>query len=486
MKYLCLGAVLAALLPACLSAQNLPQSTPPPFSLLRCTPLPEPRQMHGSAVVGSRLYIMGGILNHGGWTPSVISAPIMEGGALGSWRLERSLPEIRNYISQSVEVVNDRVYIIGGGVAATTNTQEEDLQRARDVIWTSVKADGSLDEWKRSEEFLKVPTSCIATASTDRHLFVLGGSTQEGVSAETYVCDFDSKGAPVKWRSNTPLPVPLWFHGAAALEDRIYVWGGLTQKSKDAINPKVYSASISDDGTIGAWREETPMPAATYSSSFCGFNDYLVGVAGRYKGGVFTNAIWFARLQDGKVGPWTVLNTDLEARVYHALGLDKIHGYVYVSGGQYKDANTQGFGRMLATIQAFQISQPRQQRLEVAKTAPVSSSPSSQKEELSMLSVEAALAKAKQTSAKVVVLFYSPEVPACKRFWDDVVNTSAFRGAVSGYIVAVCDVAKEGPSVAARYGIFKVPAVAVLDSNGNLIQANLRLKTLEDLKSVLK
>lgn len=228
------------------------------------------------------------------------------------------------------------------------------------------------------------------------------------------------------------------------------------------------------------------MPAATYSSSFCGFNDYLVGVAGRYQGGVFTNAIWFARLQDGKVGPWTVLNTDLEARVYHALGLDKIHGYVYICGGQYKDANTQGFGRMLATIQAFQISQPRQQRLEVAKTAPVSSSPSSQKDGLSMLSVEAALAKAKQTSAKVVVLFYSPEVPACKRFWDDVVNTSAFREAVSGCIVAVCDVAKEGPSMAARYGIFKVPAVAVLDSNGNLIQANLRLKTLEDLKSVLK
>ncbi len=475
----------ATVLACCLTvfAQNLPQATPPPFSLLQCTRLPIPRQMHGAAVVGARLYIMGGIANVGGWTNSVLSAPIMQGGSLGTWREERPMPENRNYISQSIEVVNDRIYVIGGGVAETTNTQEENLTRAKDVLWTRVNADGTLQEWKRSDPFTQVPTSCIATSSNDKHLFVLGGSTESGVSDQTFVCDLDASGAPVNWRAARPLPTPLWFHGAAILEDRLYVWGGLIEKANQAISSKVYPALVQDDGTLGPWQEETPMPAATYSSAFCGFNDYLVAVGGRYKGAVYTNAIWYARLQNGKVASWQVLNTDLEARVYHALGLDKLHGYVYITGGQYKDVNTQGFGRMLSTVQAFQISQPRQQRLELPRLTPSATAVSATQG--TFLSYTAAIGMAKQSGKKVLVLFYSPEVPGCKRFWDDVVQTPAFASLTRDYVVAVYDTTKEPNSVPAQYGIFKVPSAVILDSDGKLIRSELRLRTVDDLKRLL-
>ncbi|MGC8741311.1 MAG: Kelch repeat-containing protein [Candidatus Sumerlaeaceae bacterium] len=463
--------------------QNLPQTTPRPFSLLRCSSLPSPRQMHGAAVVGARLYVMGGIANIGGWTNSVLSAPIMQGGALGTWRQERPMPEMRNYISQSVEVVNDRIYVIGGGVAPTTSTQENDLQRANDVLWTRVNADGTLQDWKRSQPFTQVPTSCIATSSNDKHLFVLGGSTESGITDQTFVCDLDATGAPANWRAALPLPTPLWFHGAAILDDRLYIWGGLVEKSKDAINSKVFSAAVHDDGTIGPWLEETPMPAATYSSAFCGFNDYLVGVAGRYKGAVFTNAIWFARVQENKVGPWQVLNTDLEARVYHALGLDKVHGYVYIVGGQYKDVNTQGFRRMLATVQAFQISQPCQQRLDLPP--PPASTAAAASVQGALVSYTTALSAAKQSGKKVLVLFYSPEVPACKRFWDEIVQSPMFASLTRDYIVAVYDTTKEPSTVPAQYGIFKVPSGAVLDRHGQLVRTELRLRSMDDLKRLL-
>jgi hypothetical protein len=470
-------------------AQNLPQSTPPPFALLSCTRLPIPRQMHGAAVVGARLYVMGGISNVGGWTPSVISAPIMQGGALGSWRDERPMPEMRNYISQSVEVVNDRIYVVGGGVAPTTNTLEKDLVRANDVLWTQVNADGTLQEWRRSAPFTQTPTSCIATSSNDKHLFVLGGSAESGILDQTWVCDLASDGSPTNWRAASPLPTPLWFHGAAILEDRLYVWGGLTARSKEAINSKVYSALVNDDGTLGVWREETPMPAATYSSAFCGFNDYLVSIGGRYKGAIFTNAIWYARLQNGQVGQWNVLNTNLEARVYHALGLDKLHGYVYIMGGQYKDANTQGFGRMLATVQAFQITQPKQARLEVARAtsaaAGQAASGSASTGAQAFLSLTAAQNAAKSSGKKVLVLFYSPEVPACKRFWDEVVTKPSFASLTRDVVVAVYDTTKEPADVPARYGLFKVPSAALIESDGTLIKNTLRLKTADDLKPLL-
>jgi hypothetical protein len=124
------AAVLVALTAMCVhvGAQNLPVATPAPFSLMRCTSLPLPREMHGAAVVGARLYVMGGIPNLGGWTTSVISAPIMQGGALGTWREETPLPDMRSYISQSVEVVNDRIYIIGGGAGGHH-------QHARESAW---------------------------------------------------------------------------------------------------------------------------------------------------------------------------------------------------------------------------------------------------------------------------------------------------------------------------------------------------------------
>lgn len=474
-----------------LSAQNLPSSTPKPFSLLRCTPLPAPWQMHGAAVVGQRLYVMGGIRNVGGWTTAVVSAPILAGGTLGSWREERPLPENRSYISQSVEVVNDRIYIIGGATAPTTNTLEENLQRANDVLWTRVQSDGTLGEWQRSQPFTMTPTSCIATSSNDKHLFVLGGRTQEGISDKVFVCDLGQDGSPQHWRATSPLPTPLWFHGAAILEDRLYVWGGLTQPSKDAINPKVFSALVREDGAIGPWQEETPMPAATYSSAFCGFNDYLVGVAGRYQGAVYTNAIWYTRLHAGRLGAWAVLNTDLEARVYHALGLDKIHGYVYITGGQYKDINVpQGaMGRLLANVQAFQITQPRQQRLEVQPTAPsAASSPpptASNAPAVQPLDLASAQERARRTGQKILVLFYSPEVPACKRFWDEVVSQPAFSRVTHGYHVAVCDVSRQNQTDAARYSIFKVPAAVILDPRGTVVKSTLRLRTLEDVRALL-
>jgi len=416
----------------------------------------------------------------------------MQGGALGTWREETPLPDMRSYISQSVEVVHDRIYIIGGGLAATTNTLENQLGRANDVLWTRVNSDGTLEPWKRSQPFTNDPCACTATSSNDRHLFVLGGSANSGITDRTSVCDLDKDGAPVNWRPALPLPTPLWFHGAAVLEDRIYVWGGLTQRANTSINSKVYCAAVMEDGSLGAWREETPMPAATYSSAFCGFNGYLVGVGGRYKGGIYTNAIWYARLQDGRVGQWTVLNTDLEARLYHALGLDKLHGYVYVMGGQFKDANTRGFGRMLSAVQAFQITQPPQQRLEVARSARPASAATSAASPASaaaaqgsLLDLRSALTSAKQSGRKALVLFYSPEVPACKHLWDSVVQTSAFSSATAGYVVAAYDTTKESDDALRRYSIYKVPSAAVLDGDGNLLNSTLRLKTLDDVKALI-
>src|SRR5262249_53312969 len=93
-------------------AQNQVQPPTPMMHLKQCTRLPSARQMHGCAVIGTRLYTFGGAVNLTGWENSVISADILADGNLGTWREERAMPERRSYIGTSIELVNNRIYII--------------------------------------------------------------------------------------------------------------------------------------------------------------------------------------------------------------------------------------------------------------------------------------------------------------------------------------------------------------------------------------
>lgn len=468
------GLVVLCAARAC--AEDLARNAPPVFSLLRCTKLPLLTQMHGCAVVGTRLYVIAGNTRPDGWLNFVRSAEIQKDGRLGDWRDERPLPEMRHYINQSVEVVNNRIYVIGGAIADQPLALDNQTRRASNVLWTTVGADGTLSEWKASEPFTASPASCIATCSDEKRLYVVGGSSDSGISTEVTVGDLAADGSPANWRKGTPLPTPLWFHGSAIIDDTMYVWGGLTARSSESISAKTFSATVSADGTVGAWREESPMPYPTYSAAFCGFNDYLVAIGGRYKGAVFTNAIWYARIENKRVGQWQLLNTDLDTRVYHSLGLDKSRGFVYVTGGQYK-STTQALGNLLDTVQAFQISQPQQAKLDVSAAAP----PAGVKFR-SLLEARSAAAK---SGKQILAFFYSPEVPGCKRFWDSVIATPEFQAAVQQYELAMFDVSKDDPSICSRYGVFKFPSLAILSANGDMVRMSYTMRTMDNVKELL-
>ena len=249
------------------------------FSLPKVGTLPTPTMMHGCAVVGKRLYIIAGNFDPsaagrpepGGWTADVWSAEISSQMQLANWRKEQPLPERRAYITNAVQVVNDRIYVVGGSTAAEQNSTEDQTVITQDVVWTTVGADGVLAPWKRSQPFPGRSISCTSTCATDRSLLVLGGHSMQEVSDVVLAAHFAPDGSLGNWREVAKLPTPLWFHGSAILEDRIYVWGGLTTQKASDTSDKVYSAQLAPDGRIGAWEPETPMPyGGVYSSAFSG------------------------------------------------------------------------------------------------------------------------------------------------------------------------------------------------------------------------
>ena len=113
-----------------------------------------------------------------------------------------------------------------------------------------------------------------------------------------------------------------------------------------------------------------------------------------------------------------ILNSDLEARVYQSAGLDRTRGIVMVTGGRYK-TDTDKTGKLLDTVQAFAISQPAEAKI-TAGSAPAGA-PQPAASVLSLPTLRQLFAK--PPGKPILVYFYAPEVPACKRAWDNVVGS---------------------------------------------------------------
>lgn len=482
--------ILVCLASQMIEAQNL--------SVPRCSNLPAGVQMHGTAVVGNRLFVFGGETDTPGvgrsWSNQVLSAKILPNGTLDSWKSERSLPEYRAYAS--VEVVNNRIYVIGGSIYAGPKANENDFAYALTVLWTVIQPDGSLSQWKISQPMLQGGASCTATCSSDSQLFVIGGTSRGdgkgGKVLDTIIAaDFDTEGAPRNWRQVSKLSKPLWFEGASVLDERLYVWGGLSTLDPTSVNSDVFSAPVTRQGQLGEWQREKGMPSGVYCSAFCGFNDYLIAIGGRFSGGQPTNSIWYAHLKDKRIEEWKQVNTDLEARVYHSLGLDKSQGWIFVTGGSTIHVSGQKGAPLTNAVQAFQLPQPPEAKLDlrqalaaspqapsldqaVAGKAPL---PSSNPEDL-----DQALAQAQSAKKPLLAFFYSPQAPACKRFWESVASSPAFAALARSHVVAHIDVTRADQQPHCfKYSIFKVPAIVQFDSQGKAVRTSTQLRQPEDL-----
>lgn len=479
-RFTCTCAILILLgFAATATAQQPPAA--PLFRLKQCTELPEGRQMHGAAVIGPRLYVFGGATNQGGWENSVISAEITSDGNLAPWRVETAMPERRHYISASIEVVNDRIYVVGGALAEARDSKEETTRRTQTILWTAVRPDGTLEPWKTSEPFPGTARSCLATSSNDRFIYIIAGATPQGITNTVLRAAIGPDNSPGQWAEVSKLPTPLWFHGSAILDNTLYVWGGLTARESTNTNPNIYAAQVMPDGSLGAWQTIGSMPVPVYSSAFCGFNDYLVCVAGRYAGGVTTNAIWYSRLEGGRPGQWQFLNSDIEARVYIGLGLDKTRGWIFMPGGRFRDEkNTVGF--LGKKVQGFQVAQPQTAKFQVVSGS-VAGSASGAK--VTLYPLVEALARGRQEQKPVLVFFHSPNVPAAKRVWDTISADPEFAAIAQNHIWAEVDISREAPSLVYEYGVFKVPAVVKIGTDARRRGPAAPISSMADLKAVV-
>lgn len=321
--------LLVAITPSLARAQSEP-------FLMQTSPLPTGRGFHGAAVLGDFLYAFGGTVV----TPDqqqraaafVNIARINPNSSLTNWGETTPLPEPRQYIDNSSIVLNDTVYIIGGSDAILGGN------RSNTILWNRPNPNGALGQWRRSAPFDGVGVSCAAAFSTPGYLHLTGGTGQgDHVSNRVWSISLNQDGSPGRWEEAPSLPIPLWFHCAAVVGARAYVWGGLEHDEpgySDA-STKVFSSPVLGSGRLGPWRQEpVELPVGIYSAATAVAGPYLFAICPRYKGAKTSGDIWWTYVTPRGMEPWQRQETNITNQVYRATATDYRRGLIYITGGK--------------------------------------------------------------------------------------------------------------------------------------------------------
>jgi hypothetical protein len=105
------------------------------------------------------------------------------------------------------------------------------------------------------------------------------------------------------WMMQPSLPQAVFSPAVVCYGGNVYVIGGTIAGA--TATSAVYSASLDQTGTIGAWSEQTSLPIAIGEASACVVNGWLFVAGGQLTGGAASSAVYAASLTDGFISEWT-------------------------------------------------------------------------------------------------------------------------------------------------------------------------------------
>lgn len=451
--------------------------------------LPEPRQMYGTAVLGDYLYVIGGD-SKAGVEKSVLKALILPDGTLWSWSQTTPLPHPLMYIGNTTMVLHDVLYVVGG--------YDPDRRiHKQTILWTRPKPNGELEPWKESTPFPGEGIDNSVVVSTPGHIHLIGGYTQRNQPTNVvWSAVINDRGDFVSWKSAPPLPVPLWFHNAAVVSGRVWVWGGLTTAKNTSVNALVYSAPVLADGTLGQWRNEPfSLPKPFYSAACTSSGPYLLSFCPRYAGGTESNDIWFAEITERGISPWQKMDTDLKAKLYLGVATDFRRGVIFLPGGRITYPVKKSLDE---TVYVFRLTkkatEPPDARVVSTITIPDESSNLPHLSFLYLrekpkdafaefLPYEVGREKSLQTKLPLIVYFHSPTARPCET-QRQVLQQFNFANYKDKLIFTWVDTTLF-PQLVQQMGVFKVPCWIYFDASGNELKRKVGIINESELQSWL-
>lgn len=176
-------------------------------------PLPTKRGSPVAAVVGGKIYVIGGASVHPGSKETSIHPArphrAMETNevydpAANKWESRSPMPTARNHAA--VGVVNNKIYVVGGrlGAGFITRASNTDIVEAYDP---------ATDQWGALLAPMPTPRSAVAWGTYKGKIYVAGGEIRNAVMSGTYRVVEAYDPAANRWTSLPPMTIAR--HGLA-------------------------------------------------------------------------------------------------------------------------------------------------------------------------------------------------------------------------------------------------------------------------------
>ncbi|MEK7288411.1 MAG: LamG-like jellyroll fold domain-containing protein, partial [Elusimicrobiota bacterium] len=239
--------------------------------------------------------------------------PVMSETQPASWLASNALPA--GISSHTAIVVSSMVYIIAG------NNGSGDQNT---VYSANIALSGVVGAWSASADPSLTARSGHASVMANNRIYALGGAT---AGADVRFVNVNGDGTLGSWTATSALPRSLSGHSAVALNNRIYALGG---DSGGSIRSEVYSASINNDGSLGAWAPTVSLSSPSAHHCSVAYTNKIYVIGGDH--GVQHSDVYLTPVNaDGSLGPWA--KTTSLPQALNAFSCVIFNSRLYVIGG---------------------------------------------------------------------------------------------------------------------------------------------------------
>ena len=217
--------------PAWVPINNAWQYDPAADAWKALAPMPGKRGSALAAVVGEKIYVIGGATTIPGSKETAVfpTRPHMSVGTVeeydpagNTWRERTSMPTPRNHAA--IGVVNGKIYVIGGRVGAAFIGLASDISVVEEY-------DPAADEWSGPRARMPIARSALGAGVYGGRIYVAGGEYQDTHMMATFRAVEAYDPASNTWTEMPPMPVSRHGLAVGVIANRIYVVSGDVQSA---------------------------------------------------------------------------------------------------------------------------------------------------------------------------------------------------------------------------------------------------------------
>lgn len=194
-------------------------------------PMPSKRGSALAAVVGDKIYVIGGATLIPGSKETAVypTHPHMSVGtveeydpAANSWRERSAMPTPRNHAA--IGVVAGKIYVIGGRVGAAFIGLASDISVVEEY-------DPATDQWSGPRARMPIARSALGAGVYGGRIYVAGGEYQDPHMMATFRAVEAYDPANNTWTEMPPMPVSRHGLAVGVIGNRLHVVGGDVQSA---------------------------------------------------------------------------------------------------------------------------------------------------------------------------------------------------------------------------------------------------------------